>query len=57
MGTRPERGQVPAGIEVRYKQAKSEAERQAVAEEARDLIRAAFHRARAWAALTPMTPK
>ena len=44
-------------IEARFKQAKSEAERQAVAEEARDLTRAAFQRALAWAAAHPDDPE
>ncbi len=45
-----------ARIEARYNQAKSEAERQAINEESRDLIRSAFHRAQAWAAAHPSDP-
>ena len=45
------------GIEARYKQAKSEAERQAIAEEGRDLTRSAFRRALAWAAAHPNDPE
>ena len=45
------------GIEARYKQAKSEAERQAIAEEGRDLTRSAFRGALAWAAAHPNDPE
>ena len=57
VGMRPGRGQCRPGIEARYKQAKSEAERQAIAEEGRDLTRSAFRRALAWAAAHPNDPE
>jgi hypothetical protein len=44
-------------IEVRFKQAKSEAEREAVAEEGKYLTRSAFHRAVAWAVAHPNAPE
>ena len=44
-------------IEARFQQAKSEAERQAITEESKDLSRSAFQRALAWAAAHPNDPE
>ncbi len=47
----------PRRIEARYNRAKSEAERQAINKESKDLIRSAFQRAQAWAAAHPNDPE
>ena len=44
-------------IEVRYKQVKTEAERQAITEEGRALTRSAFQRAQEWAVAHPNDPE